>query len=232
MNERYKVICGDALIEVKNLADSSVDAVITDPPYASTGRTSISKSSSRADNDWFLGDCMGVESYIWWMRQIAREALRATRLGGHAHVFTDWRQYTNLVTAWETVGWTLKSVIVWDKARGGALGSFWRNNHEFVCVFAKGRPNKLPHHGFYNTFRIPKPQKAVHPTEKPLELMRHLCSSIAPSGLILDMFTGSGTTGVAALLEGHCFIGVERERRFVDIALERLQNAKAQKATQ
>jgi site-specific DNA-methyltransferase (adenine-specific) len=53
--------------------------------------------------------------------------------------------------------------------------------------------------------------------------MRHLCRLIAaPGDLVLDMFAGSGSTGVAALAEGMRFIGIEREAEYVEIARRRL----------
>jgi site-specific DNA-methyltransferase (adenine-specific) len=62
-----------------------------------------------------------------------------------------------------------------------------------------------------------------HPTVKPLTLMRHLCRLITPpGGCVLDPFTGSGTTGVAAHAEGFLFVGVEREADYVAIASRRL----------
>lgn len=62
-----------------------------------------------------------------------------------------------------------------------------------------------------------------HPTVKPLALMRWLVRLITPpGGLVLDPFTGSGTTGVAAIEEGMRFVGCEREDRFVAIASARL----------
>jgi DNA modification methylase len=62
-----------------------------------------------------------------------------------------------------------------------------------------------------------------HPTVKPLALMRWLIRLAVPTGgLVLDPFTGSGSTGAAAVLEGRRFVGIEREREYVDIACARL----------
>jgi DNA modification methylase len=63
----------------------------------------------------------------------------------------------------------------------------------------------------------------LHPTVKPLELMRWLVRlTCPPGGLVLDPFAGSGTTGAAAVLENRLFIGVEREPKYVDIACARI----------
>jgi site-specific DNA-methyltransferase (adenine-specific) len=71
----------------------------------------------------------------------------------------------------------------------------------------------------------------THPTVKPIALMRYLCRLITPpNGIILDPFTGSGTTGCAAALEGFDFIGIERESNYVEIARKRLSAAAQQPA--
>lgn len=63
----------------------------------------------------------------------------------------------------------------------------------------------------------------IHPTVKPVALMRHLVRLVTPpGGLVLDPFLGSGTTGIAATLEGFDFLGIEREAEYVPIIERRL----------
>jgi DNA modification methylase len=67
------------------------------------------------------------------------------------------------------------------------------------------------------------PRANHHPTVKPIELMRYLCRLVTPpGGTVLDPFTGSGTTGCAAVLEGFEFVGVEREAEYAQIAKVRI----------
>ena len=62
-----------------------------------------------------------------------------------------------------------------------------------------------------------------HPTVKPVELMKYLCRLITPKGgTVLDPFMGSGTTGIAAKLEGFGFVGIEREAEYLEIAKARI----------
>lgn len=69
-----------------------------------------------------------------------------------------------------------------------------------------------------------KEGNAFHPTIKPVSLMRYLCKLITPpEGKILDPFLGSGTTGIAAKLEGFNFIGIEKEEEYVKIAEARIE---------
>jgi len=235
-----KLYLGDCLEIIPTL--NKVDGVISDPPYSSGGRqqagargifsktVSVNKDASskkietRSD-EWFLGDNMGSNTYLRWQRQIARFCCDICTAGSHSYIFTDWRQYTNIVTAWETRLWTLRSVIVWDKAKGGALGSFWRNNHEWISVFTKGKPRPLPHHSFFNTWKGCKPAGGEHPTEKPVELIKYLVETFPENGVVLDPFMGSGTTGVACVKHGRQFIGIEINEKYFDLSCRRIEEA-------
>jgi site-specific DNA-methyltransferase (adenine-specific) len=74
--------------------------------------------------------------------------------------------------------------------------------------------------GAYNKARLAKNN---HPTVKPTDLMRYLCRLITPpGGIVLDPFTGSGSTGKAAMLEGFRFIGIEQEAEYLEIAQARI----------
>jgi site-specific DNA-methyltransferase (adenine-specific) len=65
----------------------------------------------------------------------------------------------------------------------------------------------------------------IHPTVKPIELMRWLVRlTCPPGGVVLDPFTGSGSTGAAAMLEGRQFFGIEREHQYVRVATARLEH--------
>jgi site-specific DNA-methyltransferase (adenine-specific) len=79
---------------------------------------------------------------------------------------------------------------------------------------------------------LPMDQHSSHPTVKPTDLMRYLCRLITPpGGIVLDPFTGSGSTGKAAMAEGFRFIGIEREAEYIEIARARI-SAEAQKPRQ
>ena len=73
----------------------------------------------------------------------------------------------------------------------------------------------------------PLPTANTHPTVKPTDLMRYLVRLVTPiNGRILDPFTGSGSTGKAAALEGFNFIGIEQSAEYVKIANARINHAK------
>jgi len=67
------------------------------------------------------------------------------------------------------------------------------------------------------------PRANVHPTVKPVELMRHLVRLVTPpGGLVLDPFLGSGSTAIACEMEGFRWVGIEKEESYVEIARARL----------
>jgi site-specific DNA-methyltransferase (adenine-specific)/modification methylase len=67
-----------------------------------------------------------------------------------------------------------------------------------------------------------------HPTQKPVPVMRWALLQVKDAATVCDPFMGSGTTGVACALEGRKFTGIERERKYFDIACERISRAQAQ----
>lgn len=103
---------------------------------------------------------------------------------------------------------------------GGAL----RYQHENIALFCKAGARPLG-----NTFSILSHYRVgdVHPHEKPVPLMKRLLE-IGGGQSILDPFMGSGTTGVAAVQMGREFIGIELERRYFDIACDRIDKAQRQ----
>ena len=77
-----------------------------------------------------------------------------------------------------------------------------------------------------------RPQNAdnirIHPTQKPVQVMRWSVTATKTNGIILDPFMGSGTTGVACVQLGRKFIGIEIEETYFDIACERIAAAERQ----
>lgn len=73
---------------------------------------------------------------------------------------------------------------------------------------------------------VPNRKGKVHPTQKPVELCEYLIKTYSNEGdLILDNCMGSGTTGVAALRNGRKFMGIEKDKKYFDIAEERIRAA-------
>ena len=69
---------------------------------------------------------------------------------------------------------------------------------------------------------MPALTKRIHQTEKPLGVMRDICRIVEPGGIILDPFAGSGTTVLAAKLEGYPSVGIELSPHYAHAAYERV----------
>ena len=77
------------------------------------------------------------------------------------------------------------------------------------------------------------PSKNIHPTVKPQKLMQYLCRMVTPKGgTVLDMFMGSGSTGMAAKDEGFDFIGIEKEKEYFEIAEARIESIEVKSTLQ
>ena len=99
---------------------------------------------------------------------------------------------------------------------GGGLTADFRDDGSLETASAGGK---------YGSIKAK--QTNHHPTVKPTDLMRYLCRLITPpEGIVLDPFTGSGSTGKAATLEGFTFIGIEQLAEYAEIANARIKAAK------
>jgi DNA modification methylase len=105
------------------------------------------------------------------------------------------------------------------KDRNEGLDDFEEKNNKF----GNQKNGEDLGNGLVNDKFTTQPQKNNHPTVKPTELMRYLCRLITPpNGTVLDPFTGSGSTGKAAVAEGFSFIGIEQSAEYVEIAKARI----------
>ena len=106
-----------------------------------------------------------------------------------------------------------------------AYGEFTGNEE---CVSHRGADSGSAARFFYcaKASKADRSADNRHPTVKPTALMRYLCRLVTPpGGVVLDPFTGSGSTGKAAVLEGFDFVGIEREAEYVEIAGARIAAA-------
>ena len=214
---------GDALDVIAGLS-GGVDAVITDPPYASGTRHEASKSSSgamlragRFSERPIDLDQMTTTGFVWLLRAIAHGVYPMLAEGGSFLSFIDWRQWPNLVGAIETVNLRVQGMIVWDKGHFG-MGNGFRSQHELICHASKGVPT-IYDRGVGNVIAFPRQEPVDHPSPKPVGLMRVLIETVTPSGgLVLDPFMGGGTTLRAAKASGRRAIGIEVDEGYCEKA--------------
>ena len=207
---------GDAL-EILPTLDVEVDLLIADPPYP--GQTG---ASNRRKNRF--ADLLPID-----VPDLLRASLRVmTRHHKHAYIF-ECREAIDDVPELTSV-----EELVWDKCRmsGGNLRSPWGKSHEKIhfatncpCKYDRdrgdGRLTARMRRG--SILRYPRPTGDSHPTEKPVELIQDLIESSSHRGdLVLDPCCGTGSTLVAAYVEGRRAVGIELEREYFEVAKERL----------
>ena len=125
------------------------------------------------------------------------------------------------------------TLCVWDKPNPIPLCNMKLvNNLEFIIWVKEDKTyfnNGLDVKDKLRSFRYPAPQERIHPTEKPIKLINHLTNLFSnENDLILDCFSGSGTTAVACHNLNRRFICIEKDEDYYKASVERLENAKAQ----
>jgi site-specific DNA-methyltransferase (adenine-specific) len=226
---------GDVLIVLPQLASASVNAVIADPPYCSGAVNSANRTrqsprrkygSSYVAHDLsdFDGDQRDQRSFTYWSTLWLTQCHRVTTPGGALMVFTDWRQIPSTTDAIQAAGWIWRGIIAWHKPTARIQIGRFTNSCEYIAWASKGplsRTENLHLPDMYS-HSAPHHSKRIHITEKPVPLLRKLTKIVPPGGVILDPFCGSGSTGTAALLEGHRFIGIELSHHYAEQAATRL----------
>ena len=203
------VIIGNATIYLGDCMDilptlDKVDAVITDPPY---GMKRDGKPMSTSSH----GGHKGYEFLGWDQEAPDRRVFDEIFRLSDVQVIWGGNFFTNYLPP--SMGW-----IFWDKGQRIAQSDgelAFTNMHKALRVFTLNRA-AIAQDG------------AVHPTQKPLALMKWCIEQAGNPQTILDPFMGSGTTGVAAIQLGRSFIGIERESKYFDIACHRIEQAVAQ----
>ena len=229
---------GDLFDVVPTLAPGSMDALIVDLPYSSGGlhigtkqqntRRKYQGSGVQNRRHEFDGDSRDQLSFLAWATDVLRAGYRVLKRSAVFAAFSDWRQIGPLAIAAQCAGFVLRGIAVWDKTEAArpSPGRF-RNQFEFILWGSKG---ELP--ADRGVPILPGVLRSVvrasdkhHLTGKPTEVMRWLAKFVAPGGRILDPCAGSGTTGVAALLEGRHFVGIEQDAHYAHVAAARLRSA-------
>jgi DNA modification methylase len=249
-----ELIHGDCLTEMKRIADGSIDLILSDPPYGTTG------------NAW--DEVIPFDALWAHLKRLIRPLGPVVVFGSEP--FSTTLRMSN--RPWFKYDW------IWEKSRpGGIFGAKLRpmKIHEVISVFSEGttaagsdklmpyypqgvgaggraasnvtyadaafkgeRPSLTdnPVHmtdgsnyprsilRFGNVFT-----ERLHPTQKPVEIMEYLIQTYTkPGETVLDPTMGSGTTGVACRRLGRKFIGIEKDPKYFEIAKERIEAAQAQ----
>jgi site-specific DNA-methyltransferase (adenine-specific) len=229
---------GETLALLQTLPDSSIDCVITDPPYSSGGqfrgdrmqRPSVKyqKNDTVVAYPEFAGDNRDQRSYGYWCALWLSECLRIAKPGSPICLFTDWRQLPITTDSLQAGGWVWRGIAVWDKTEGARpqKGRF-RAQSEFIVWGSNGdMPLNEDAPCLPGVFRcVVRQEDKFHVTGKPTPLMQDIVRICPAGGTILDPFVGSGTTGVAAVLGGYHFLGFESDPECFAMAERRVSAA-------
>ena len=219
----FQLARGDAVAWLRTLPASSVDLVITDPPYESLekhraiGTTTRLKHSKASSNDWF--SIFPNDRFP----ELFAEVFRVLRKDSHFYLFCDPETMFVAKPLAEQVGFKFWKPLIWRKDRIG-MGYHYRALYECVLFFEKGK-RKLNDLGIADVIDA-KRIIGGYPAEKPPEVSEVLVrQSTQPGQLVIDPFMGSGSVGVAAVRNGRDFLGNDLCKEAVDITRTRLVEA-------
>lgn len=218
---KYELHLGDCLEVMKSIPAGSIDMILTDPPYGMD-------LTPQRSNAKFHGVKIANDNNLSWTDSFFKECFRVTKKNTCSMFFCSHTCVAEFIISARSAGYEIKNLIVWDKGHFG-MGGNWRPCHELVLICTKGRfVTKSNNLRTIINFKKVHHTKAVHPTEKPIDLLEHLI--IEPDyspDVILDPFMGSGTTGVACMNTGRRFIGIELDAGYFKIAQDRIMEAAA-----
>lgn len=144
----------------------------------------------------------------------------------NAVIFCSNKQISKIMKYWEDRKYSV-TLMVWDKPNPVPFGNGkYISNLEFL-VYVRGKNVTFNETGYENnlkTFKYTSPssKQRFHPTEKPIPMLeRILLKHTKENDLVLDMFMGSGTTGLACLNTNRNFIGIEIDENFYNISKNR-----------
>jgi site-specific DNA-methyltransferase (adenine-specific)/modification methylase len=206
---------GDCRDMLSLLDPTSVDLLLTDPPYGVGERTSR-RSAGRGGGGWQSRDFPAVHGDDEEFDPIPLTAFPRLVLFGANH-------YANRLPA--SASW-----LVWDKLDGltskRAFGFNDNADAELIWTNLGGPVRIIPHRwtGLLRASEIN--ERRVHPTQKPVALMVWIVSQFTKSGdLVLDPYMGSGPIAKACQMTGRRYIGIEIVERYCEEAARRLQQA-------
>jgi len=231
MNDFTDVILeGDCLERMREIPDASVDMVLCDLPYGTTQnkwdtvipfaplwteyarvcRGAVVLTAAQPFTSALVMSRVDWFKHAWvWEKFAATGHLNAKRMPMKLHEDI-------LIFSKHLAPYNPQGLLPFNKLtkRGSNGTNFGKSGSENFQEFTN-YPRSI--------LRFPNDPKPEHPTQKPVDLFRYLIRTYSNEGdLILDNCLGSGTTAVAAIMEGRHFIGIEKEPKYVEIAWRRI----------
>jgi DNA modification methylase len=238
----HRLLCGDARKPddlARLMGEARAAMAFLDPPYNVRIRDTVGRGQIKHGEFAMASGELSRGGFIEFLKQSLSAVAAISRDSAVHFVCMDWRHLGELLEAGSAVYNEMLNLAVWVKTNAGQ-GSFYRSQHEHIGVFRVGHEGHLNnielgrhgrsrsnvwHYAGINTFRAGRlDELKCHPTCKPVALVGDAIKDCTARGdIVLDTFSGSGTTILAAERVGRRAYTVEIEPRFVDVAIKRWQ---------
>lgn len=252
--ENFKLFLGDCVEILQKATPESVDMIFADPPYrlSNGGFTcQAGRSVSVNKGDWDKSE--GIDEDFNFHKRWIMACKRVLKPSGTIWISGTYHSIYICGFALQKANFKILNDIAWFKPNASPNLScryfaashetlLWaikdkNAKHTFNYELCKNREwegdfLKKPQKQMRSVWAIstPKPNEKIfgkHPTQKPFELLKRIIlASSNENDLILDPFTGSSTTGIMATTLGRKFIGIDREREFLDLSIKRFESIK------
>jgi site-specific DNA-methyltransferase (adenine-specific) len=248
-DDRFKLLFGDSFDVLKTIPMNSVDMVFADPPYfLSGGGISCQSGKQVIVNKGEWDKPISCEQRIEYNKKwisLCRDLLKEN---GSIWISGTFHNIYSVGVALELCGFSIINNITWVKPNPAPnLGCrCFTNSTETILWARKDENGKKANHYFNyqemkninngkqmkDVWEIKLPSQGEkkfgkHPTQKPVALLdRIIVASTKENDLVLDPFNGSGTTGVASILNKRRYIGIELEKEYLDLTIKRYNDIK------
>lgn len=209
---------GDSLKILETLEDGCIDVVLTDPPYGISYVSNRSMFDDAITKRGLLND--GKKEAFELLDKTCRILQRKTANNAHLYFFCSWGVFSDFEKIISKY-FTIKTPIVWDKGNKGSgdLDNDWGNQTEIILYCVKGKKLVNTRRGNLISVARLHTSKMVHPTQKPIELLKEILKvSVTDGDFIVDPFMGSGSTIKAANELKYKSLGIELDSEMFNIA--------------
>jgi site-specific DNA-methyltransferase (adenine-specific) len=214
-----KIINADCMDILKQLPDKCIDLVLTDPPYGmdyQSGRREQKYEKIQDDNN------------LDWLPSFLKELKRVSKDDAIWYVFCSWHNVDIFKQEIEKVK-KIKNILIWNKNNFGSgdLYCDYAPKYE-MCIFCNEN-KKLNGNRIANVLNFAKTGNELHPTQKPVDMFGVLIQKASnENDLVLDCFSGSGTTSIACHRLKRRFICIERDKDYWEASCKRLEEEQRQ----
>ncbi len=247
--QNFKLIQGDSFKMLKGIEPKSIDMIFADPPYflSSDGIScSGGKMVSVNKGDW--DKSINIEEKHKFNRKWIKLCYQVLKDNGTIWISGTMHNIYSIGMALEQEGFKIINNITWKKLNPPPNIScrFFVHSTETI-LWAKKDIKNVKHKFNYSLMRelnngkqmkdvwessLTKPSEkkcGKHPTQKPIEILEKIIlASTDENDLILDPFNGSGTTGIVANRLNRRYIGIEKEKEFLDLTIRRKESDKVE----